>query len=94
VKDLRVLGRKLENVLLVDNAPYSYLMQLDNAIPIIPYYRGKDDDELLSLEEYLMKLKDVEDVRPLNREYFKLHEYTKFDSHEKLVAKLYSDYTK
>jgi len=28
VKDLRVLGRNLSNVLLVDNAPYSYLMQL------------------------------------------------------------------
>lgn len=50
VKDLRVLGRKLSNVVLVDNAPYSYLMQLDNAIPIIPYYRGKDDEELITLE--------------------------------------------
>lgn len=28
VKDLRVLGRTLESVLLVDNAPYSYMMQL------------------------------------------------------------------
>jgi CTD small phosphatase-like protein 2 len=43
VKDLRVLGRKLQNVVLVDNAPYSYLMQLDNAIPIVSYFRGKDD---------------------------------------------------
>lgn len=49
MKDLRVLGRSLSNVVLVDNAPYSYLMQLDNAIPIIPYYRGKDDEELISL---------------------------------------------
>ena len=40
VKDLRILGRKLENVVLVDNAPYSYLMQLSNGIPILPYYRG------------------------------------------------------
>lgn len=49
VKDLRVFGRKLSNIVLVDNAPYSYMMQLDNAIPIIPYYRGKEDDELVSL---------------------------------------------
>lgn len=67
MKDLRVLGRKLSNVLLVDNAPYSYLMQLENGIPIIPYYRGKDDDELIGLEEYLMNFKDVEDVRPINK---------------------------
>jgi TFIIF-interacting CTD phosphatase-like protein len=44
VKDLRVLGRKLQNVVLVDNAPYSYMMQLDNGIPIVPFYRGKDDE--------------------------------------------------
>ena len=49
VKDLRVLGRSLENVLLVDNAPYSYMMQLANGIPIIPYYRGNDDDQLMAL---------------------------------------------
>ena len=73
MKDLRVLGRSLENVLLVDNAPYSYMMQLANGIPIIPYYRGKDDDQLIALEEYLMGLKDVEDVRKPNSEYFKLH---------------------
>jgi CTD small phosphatase-like protein 2 len=54
------------------------MMQLDNAIPIIPYYRGKEDDELISLEQYLMKLKDVEDVRTVNREYFKLNEYVKY----------------
>ena len=41
VKDLRVLGRSLESVLLIDNAPYSYMMQLANGVPIIPYYQGK-----------------------------------------------------
>ena len=49
MKDLRVLGRDLSNVVLVDNAPYSYIMQLGNAIPIIPYYKGKDDTQLISL---------------------------------------------
>lgn len=44
VKDLRVLGRSLANTVLVDNAPYSYLMQLENGIPIIPYYRGREDE--------------------------------------------------
>ena len=66
MKDLRVLGRKLENVILVDNAPYSYMMQLGNGVPIIPYYRGKDDSELLALEDYLMRLKDIDDVRKVN----------------------------
>jgi CTD small phosphatase-like protein 2 len=43
VKDLRIISRDLSQVLLVDNAAYSYAYQLDNAIPIIPYYKGKND---------------------------------------------------
>ena len=49
VKDLKILGRKLENVVLVDNAPYSYMMQLSNGIPILNYLKGKDDDQLIRL---------------------------------------------
>ena len=41
VKDLRIIGRPLENLVLVDNAPHTYLLQLNNGIPIIPYYKGK-----------------------------------------------------
>lgn len=49
VKDLRIFKRKLENIVLVDNAPYSYLMQLQNGIPILPYYKGTEDSQLLKL---------------------------------------------
>ena len=42
-KDLRVLGKDLSDVLIVDHAPYSYLFQVDNAIPIIPFEKGNDD---------------------------------------------------
>jgi len=38
VKDLRILGRDLSRVVLVDNAAYSYAFQLSNGIPIISYY--------------------------------------------------------
>ena len=53
VKDLRVLNRDLSQVVLVDNAAYSYAFQLDNAIPILPYYQGKNDFELKALQHYL-----------------------------------------
>ena len=49
VKDLRILGRKLENVVLIDNAPHSYMMQLSNGIPILNYFKGKDDNQLYHL---------------------------------------------
>ena len=43
VKDLRIIDRDLSQLILVDNAAYSYAFQLDNAIPILPYYKGKND---------------------------------------------------
>jgi CTD small phosphatase-like protein 2 len=47
VKDLRVISnRSLKNMVLVDNAAYSYIFQLDNGIPIIPFYDSKADNEL------------------------------------------------
>ncbi len=30
-------------MVLVDNAAYSYAFQLENGIPIIPYYHGTTD---------------------------------------------------
>ena len=47
-KDLRVINRPLKDIVLVDNAPYSYVYQLENGVPIIPYSWG-DDSELASL---------------------------------------------
>ena len=71
VKDLSRLNRNLKDTVLVDNAAYSYCMQLSNGIPILPFYDGKDY-ELSALEGYLSKLEHCQDVRDLNREYFKL----------------------
>jgi CTD small phosphatase-like protein 2 len=42
VKDLRKLNRDMKKVMLVDNAAYSYALQLENGIPILPFYEGKD----------------------------------------------------
>ena len=53
VKDLRMMGRDLSSVILVDNAAYSYAFQLENAVPILPYYKGKNDYELRALETFI-----------------------------------------
>lgn len=58
------------DMILVDNALYSYGLQLQNGVPIIPYYNCKEDAELLILSEYLMSLKDEPDVRPVNNQVF------------------------
>jgi CTD small phosphatase-like protein 2 len=44
----------MKNIVLVDNAPYSYHSQMENGVSIIPYYDCKEDTELLQLEKLLM----------------------------------------
>jgi CTD small phosphatase-like protein 2 len=44
IKDLRVLAnRDLKDVVLVDNAAYSFGYQIENGVPIVPYYDNKND---------------------------------------------------
>ena len=63
IKDLRVIAnRDLKDVLLVDNAAYSFGYQLENGIPIIPFYNDKEDRELMHLIQYLEGMKGLDDV--------------------------------
>ena len=55
VKDLRIINRSMNEMVLVDNAAYSYAFQLENGIPILPFYYG-NDYELTVLEKYLEKI--------------------------------------
>lgn len=63
MKDLRILGVDLKDVVLVDNSTYSFAFQLDNGIPILPFYNDRNDDELLHLTNYLEAIADSDDMR-------------------------------
>lgn len=57
VKDLRIIQNlSLKNVVLVDNSVYSFAYQLDNGIPIIPFYDDPKDEELCHLIFYIENL--------------------------------------
>jgi Dullard-like phosphatase family protein len=74
LKDLRILGRDLKNVVVVDNSPYAFAMQLDNGYPIQPFYDRRDDTELEQLTAYLLEIKNAGDVRLELRDKFRLRE--------------------
>lgn len=68
IKDLRILKNKdLSQVLIVDNAVYSFGFQLSNGIPIIPFYDSHttniNDEELVHLVYYFSCIVESEDVR-------------------------------
>ena len=89
IKDLRILNRAPNSVVLVDNAAYSYGFQPFNGIPIVPFEGDPDDAELIFLAQYLDYLYDKEDVRKVNKEHFKYHLYLEGYSTKKLVRKLF-----
>jgi Dullard-like phosphatase family protein len=89
IKDLRVIGnRNLKDMVLIDNAAYSYGFQLENGIPIVPFYDNKADQELRHLIPYLKFLGTVEDLREVNRQTFKFHHYGVYDEAEELLEKV------
>lgn len=85
VKDLRVINRDLRDMVLIDNASYSYGLQVDNGIPILPFYEDKQDEEFRHLLPYLMRLQHCPDVRELNRATFKLHNLVRSNGVEEFL---------
>lgn len=64
IKDLRIIrNRSLKDMVIVDNAVYSFGFQLDNGIPIIPFYNNREDEELLHLINYINTLAFFNDLR-------------------------------
>lgn len=72
IKDLRLINRRLQDIVIVDNSVFSFAFQLDNGVPIIPWINDPLDTELLRLIEYFKVIKDVDDVREFNRKLFQL----------------------
>jgi CTD small phosphatase-like protein 2 len=74
LKDLTVLDRKLNTVMLVDNSPHAYSYQPDNGVPIESWYDDPEDTELLKLLEFLKSVEGAIDVQPIIRNKFKTWE--------------------
>ena len=63
VKDLSRLGRRLKDIIIVDNSPSAYMFQPENALPILSWYDNMNDHVLYEFLPILAGLSKVEDVR-------------------------------
>ena len=62
MKDLRLLSnRKKEDLIIIDNLIYSFANDMENGVPIKPYYFGDEDFELKFLADRLEGLKSFMD---------------------------------
>ena len=88
VKDLSKVGRDLQDVIILDNSPISYLMNYENALPIRTWLDDKNDIELykyLRLLEYLSEVGDVRfEIDPLGNRHV---EEVNFELFEKVFKK-------
>jgi len=73
IKDLSQLGRKMSDIMIVDNSPHSYRFQPNNAIPITSWFDDKMDTELKdiipTLETTLKHIPDVRKILDASRSY-------------------------
>jgi len=66
VKDLSRLGRKIKDCIIIDNSPFSYLFDPNNAIGCTSWFGDELDTELWDLLPVLRgPLLDVKDVRTI-----------------------------
>jgi CTD small phosphatase-like protein 2 len=77
VKDLKILedNYDLKDLVLIDNSVLSFAYHLDNGIPISPFYDSKNDTELLTIADFLIRYADEDDIRNKLKEVYKLTEY-------------------
>lgn len=59
-------------MIIIDNSCLAYSLNIDNGVPILPFYDNYYDEELFHLTYYLNCLweQNVENVRVHNREAF------------------------
>ncbi len=68
IKDLRIFRNvPLKDIIIVDNAVYSFGAQLDNGIPITPFKEDPEDREFKYLIGHLQKCVQADDMREVNK---------------------------
>ena len=91
IKDLRVINRDMKDMILVDNAFYSFAFQLNNGLPILPFYYEKRDLELQDLTEFLKEIHSVHDIRDEIKKRFRMEWWGKFEDPMNVVQSVFSD---
>lgn len=74
-KDLSLLGRPLDKVILVDNSPTSLAMQPDNGIPVRTWQDDMKDREMIDLISVLHSCRNSGNVRNVLRTLYRFDEF-------------------
>ena len=91
IKDLSLFKNiNLKDIIIIDNSVVSFTYDLNNGIPILPYYNQEKDFELLLCACYLENIVNEYDLREINKKYMKLNYYLKKAKEKRRKKKSYS----
>ena len=62
-QDLSQLGRPLNECIILDNSPASYIFHPNNAVPVSSWFNDPHDTELTDMTPFLADLTEVPDIR-------------------------------
>lgn len=73
-KELSVLNRPLSNVLIIDNSPSAFSLNIENGVPIRSWFSDQKDTCLLDMLPFLKSLSNVQDVRGVLERRFRVRQ--------------------
>jgi len=73
LKKIKQIGYRLEKALIVDDTPHKSKENYGNAIYVKEFYGEPEDNELQILEKYLFDIKDIADVRKIEKRGWRLN---------------------
>ena len=85
IKDLSLLGRKLKDIIILDNNPTAYALNHYNGFPIKSWFDDKKDNELIKISPILEFLSYVPDVRDYIKKIV-VHNKVQFDMVKQVIV--------
>lgn len=73
MKDLSVMGRDLDRLVIVDDNPNAYAFQPENAVPVAPFINDLGDRELRKVMKFLEVASLFDDTRDAILHYHLSH---------------------
>ena len=77
IKDMTIFEKyfSLKDVVIIDNSVMAFAFDLNNGVPILPYYDAKQDIELMFCVYYLESIAEFDDLRVQNKKYLRMEHY-------------------
>lgn len=93
IKSLAIFeDRKLENTIIIDNNLYSFAFDLNNGLPILPFYDNKKDNQLFELKTFLAKIVHKLNFTKILKYIFCFEDYINEKNPRGLIERMHVSY--